>query len=110
MTASTSTIPLRAALYLRVSTARQGEHDVFTEATIADLVGHSRGTLTSRYIHSVDSALVMAADNIAGYVQGLLDGVKLKHTAYALDRESRKTSLAHFLGRTKPTPENAGRP
>jgi len=28
MTASASTIPLRAALYLRVSTARQAEHDV----------------------------------------------------------------------------------
>ncbi|UDQ91544.1 recombinase family protein [Xanthobacter autotrophicus] len=28
MTAATSTIPLRAALYLRVSTARQAEHDV----------------------------------------------------------------------------------
>ncbi len=28
MTASASTIPLRAALYPRVSTARQGEHDV----------------------------------------------------------------------------------
>ena len=28
MTAPASTIPLRAALYLRVSTARQAEHDV----------------------------------------------------------------------------------
>jgi hypothetical protein len=27
MTASASTIPLRAALYLRASTARQAEHD-----------------------------------------------------------------------------------
>lgn len=63
----------------------------FTEATIAALVGHSRGTVTSRYIHSVDTALVMAADNIAGYIQGLLDGAALKHTVYALDRESRKT-------------------
>lgn len=71
----------------------------FTEATIAALVGHSRGTVTSRYIHSVDTALVMAADNIAGYIQDLLDGAALKHTTYALDRDSRKTSLAHFLGK-----------
>jgi hypothetical protein len=28
MTVSVSTVPLRAALYLRVSTARQAEHDV----------------------------------------------------------------------------------
>jgi integrase len=70
----------------------------FTEATIAALVGHSRGTMTSRYIHTVDTALVMAADNVAGYIQGLLDGFKLKHISYALDRASRKASLAHFLG------------
>jgi len=55
--------------------------------------------VTSRYIHSVDTALVMAADNIAGYIQDLLDGAALKHTTYALDRDSRKTSLAHFLGK-----------
>lgn len=70
----------------------------FTEATIAALVGHSRGTMTSRYIHTIDTALVMAADNIAGYIQGLLDGLKLKHISYALDRASRRASLAHFLG------------
>jgi len=42
----------------------------------------------------------MAADNIAGYIQGLLDGVAFTHTAYALDRDSRKSALAHFLGQT----------
>ncbi|WP_414902800.1 tyrosine-type recombinase/integrase [Sphingomonas flavalba] len=72
----------------------------FTEATIAALVGHSRGTVTSRYIHTVDTALVMAADNIAGYIQGLLDGAAFTHTSYALDPESRKASLADFLGKT----------
>ncbi len=46
----------------------------FTEATIAALVGLSRDAATSRYIDSVDTALVMAADKIAGYIQGLLDG------------------------------------
>ena len=70
----------------------------FTEATIAALVGHSRGTVTSHYIHMVDTALIMAADSIAGYIQGLLDGVKFTHTAYALDRDSRKSALVHFLG------------
>ena len=70
----------------------------FTETTIAALVGHSRGTVTSRYIHTVDTALIMAADSIAGYIQGLLDGVTFTHTAYALDRDSRESALAHFLG------------
>ncbi|WGF90306.1 hypothetical protein P4R82_10430 [Marinivivus vitaminiproducens] len=45
--------------------------------------------------------------DIAGYIQGLLDGVAFSHTAYALDRDSRKASLAHFLGKTNPA---AGRP
>lgn len=81
----------------------------FTEASIAALVGHSRGTVTSRYIHTVDTALVMAADNIAGYIQGLLDGVAFSHTSYALDRTSRKASLAHFLGKTNPAEGEAKR-
>ena len=68
--------------------------------TIAALVGHSRGSVTSRYIHTVDTALIMAADSIAGYIQGLLDGVAFSHTSYALDRASRKSALAHFLGQT----------
>lgn len=75
----------------------------FTEATIAALVGHSRGTITSRYIHTVDTALIMAADSIAGYIQGLMDGVAFTQTAYALDRDSRKTALANFLGQASST-------
>ena len=39
----------------------------------------------------------MAADTISGYIQGLLDGVEFKQTAYALDRGSRKAALARFL-------------
>jgi hypothetical protein len=39
----------------------------------------------------------MAADTISGYIQGLLDGVEFKQTAYALDRDSRKAALARFL-------------
>lgn len=69
----------------------------FTEITIAALVGHAKGSVTSNYIHTVDTALIMAADTIAGYIQGLLDGIEFKQTAYALDRDFRKTSLARFL-------------
>jgi hypothetical protein len=39
----------------------------------------------------------MAADTIAGYIEGLLDGKEFKQTAYALDRDSRKAALARFL-------------
>lgn len=69
----------------------------FTEVTIAALVGHSNGSVTSKYIHTLDTALIMAADTIAGYIQGLLDGTEFKQTAYALDRDSRKAALARFL-------------
>lgn len=69
----------------------------FTEATIGALLGHSRGTVTGRYIHTVDALLVMAADTVAGYVQGLLDGKKFQRTAYALDRPSREAVLARLF-------------
>lgn len=69
----------------------------FTEVTIAALVGHSKGSVTSKYIHTLDTALIMAADTISGYIQGLLDGKEFKKTAYALDRDSRKAALLRFL-------------
>ena len=53
--------------------------------------------MTSKYIHTLDTALIMAADTISGYIQGLLDGQAFKQTAYALDRDSRKAALARFL-------------
>jgi len=76
----------------------------FTEVTIAALVGHSKGSVTSKYIHTLDTALIMAADTISGYIQGLLDGIKYKQTAYALDRGSRKAALARFLQRAASDP------
>jgi integrase len=69
----------------------------FTEATIGALMGHSRGTITGRYIHTVDSLLVMAADTVAGHIQGLLDGKKFRRTTYALDRASREAALVRLL-------------
>ncbi|WP_395666315.1 tyrosine-type recombinase/integrase [Methylocella sp.] len=69
----------------------------FTEVTIAALVGHAKGSVTSKYIHTLDTALIMAADTISGFIQGLLDGKAFKQTAYALDRDSRKAALARFL-------------
>lgn len=94
---------------LRHSFASIGNDLGFTEATIAALVGHSRGTVTSRYIHTLDTALIMAAHSIAGYIQGLLDGVAFTRTVYALDRDSRKSALAHFLGQSNPAMSNGTR-
>jgi hypothetical protein len=69
----------------------------FSEATIGALLGHSRGTVTGRYIHTVDALLVMAADTVAGYIHALLEGKKLMRTTYALDRASREAVLARLL-------------
>ncbi|MET4492766.1 site-specific recombinase XerD [Bradyrhizobium sp. LA7.1] len=82
---------------LRHSFASMANDLGFTEVTIAALVGHAKGSVTSKYIHTLDTALIMAADTISGYIQGLLDGIEFKQTAYALDRDSRKAALARFL-------------
>ena len=55
--------------------------------------------LEARRSQKLGSALIMAADTISGYIQGLLDGVTFKQTAYALDRDSRKVALASFLSK-----------
>lgn len=89
---------------LRHSFASIGNDLGFTEVTIAALVGHSKGTVTSKYIHTLDTALIMAADTIAGYIDGLLDGRQFKQTAYALDRNSRKAALARFLSKAAGEP------
>jgi hypothetical protein len=49
----------------------------------------------------------MAADTISGYIQGLLDGIEFKQTAYALDRDSRKAALARFLKRDSGSDQEA---
>jgi integrase len=84
---------------LRHSFASIGNDLGFTEVTIAALVGHSKGSVTSKYIHTLDTALIMAADTIAGYIAGLLDGRQFRQTSYALDRDSRKAALARFLNK-----------
>lgn len=71
----------------------------FTEVTIAALVGHAKGSMTSKYIHTLDTTLIMAADTISGYIQGVLGGTEFNQTAHALDRSSRKAALVRFLQR-----------
>src|SRR5262249_50408922 len=69
----------------------------FPDATIPVWRGHSKGTVPSRYIHAIDTALVMAADTVSGYINGLLKGVQFKRTSYALDRASREATLARLF-------------
>lgn len=69
----------------------------FTEVTIAALLGHSKGTMTSKYIHTMDSALIMAADTVSSYIEALLNGIEFKQTIYAFDRKSRRKAALRFL-------------
>ncbi len=71
----------------------------FTEVTIAALLGHAKGSVTSNYIHSLDAALIMGADTLAGYVAALLNGTVFHQRAYSLDRGARKAALNDFIAR-----------
>ena len=44
----------------------------FTESTIAALLGHAAGSVTSRYVHHLDSVLVAAADKVAGAIYEMM--------------------------------------
>jgi hypothetical protein len=45
----------------------------------------------------------MAADTVAGYIQGLLDGKKFQRTTYAVDHASRKAALARLFAQSIPS-------
>ena len=45
-----------------------------SEPTIAAMLGHSRGTVTSRYIHVVDDTLLTAADRVSNAIARALAG------------------------------------
>jgi integrase len=48
-------------------------HDLgYSEPTIAALLGHKTGSVTSRYIHAADAVLLAAADTIAGRTLSLM--------------------------------------
>jgi integrase len=73
---------------MRHSFASLADELGFTEATVAALLGHGKGSVTGRYIHKLDSALVAAADRVAGLIEDALAGklnqaevVKISKTA-----------------------------
>lgn len=46
----------------------------YTESTIAAMLGHAAGSVTSRYVHHLDSVLVAAADKVARTIHGMMTG------------------------------------
>jgi integrase len=51
-----------------------GDHLGYADSTIAALLGHASSTVTSRYIHRLDSVLVAAANKVCGEVWRQMTG------------------------------------
>ena len=66
-------------------------------------------TFLSAARKAFDTALIMAADTVAGYIQGLLDGVQFKRSSYALDRESRQAAMNRLFAQAMRPVEAAER-
>jgi integrase len=59
-----------------------------SEPTIAAMLGHSRGTMTSRYVHVVDATLLAAADRVSGAIAHAMAGGKPAKVVKLGDRAS----------------------
>lgn len=62
---------------LRHSFASMAAAQGFSELTISGLLGHSPRGVTQRYVH-LDTALIIAADQVAAEIARLLDGGELR--------------------------------
>jgi integrase len=64
-----------------------------SEPTIAAMLGHSRGTMTSRYVHVVDATLLAAADSVSDAIARALSGEK-PATIHKIGGKQRTATLA----------------
>ena len=48
----------------------------YIEPTIAAMLGHASGTMTGRYIHHLDAALIAAADKVSSLIASTMEGRK----------------------------------
>jgi hypothetical protein len=48
----------------------------YTEPTIAALLGHAAGSVTSRYVHHLDRVLIAAAIGVAGEILRMMTARK----------------------------------
>ena len=69
----------------------------FSELTIAALIGHRGGSITSRYTHHADAVLLAAADQVAGRIMDLMSESKPAVTSNVVRlslREKRAVEVA----------------
>lgn len=64
--------------------------------------GHAKGSVTCRYVHTLDTTLIMAADTVAGYIEALLAGAKFQRHSYTFDRSARQQAIQRALYDAKP--------
>ena len=67
----------------------------YTEPTIAAMLGHAAGSVTSRYIHHLDSVLVAAADKVALTIFDMLSTHHNRSTGGAIMPRNVKDSSHH---------------
>jgi integrase len=58
----------------RHSFASEAADQGFSELTIGALLGHAKGSITSKYVHSADGVLLAAADTVADQIAAQLAG------------------------------------
>ena len=61
----------------------------YTEPTIAAMLGHASGTMTGRYIHHLDAALIAAADKVSSLIANTMEGRKSSAKIVPLRRRGR---------------------
>lgn len=61
---------------LRHSFSSTAEDLGYSIPTIKALIGHSRASVTEGYIHKINSALLAAADQVAGHIDDAMTGRK----------------------------------
>ena len=67
----------------------------YTEPTIAAMLGHATGSVTSRYIHHLDSVLVAAADKVALTILDMMSTDHHRSTGEAIVQRDVEDSSHH---------------
>lgn len=68
----------------------------YSELTIAGLLGHASGSVTGRYAHVADFALLMAADAISEVIYRALAGEDMEAYVQARTRLGRPDFTSEF--------------
>jgi hypothetical protein len=94
---------------LRHSFASMAAAQGFSELTISGLLGHAPRGVTQRYVH-LDTALIIAADQVAAEIARLLNGGELRsgreitRSAISGERLARSLSRVESAARVTPSP------